>query len=119
MTTKTKVTIYVGRDGSTDSLYLRDSEGHAGKNTITTDVQAGDEVEWVLGEGVDEITNIYPKSGSQNIFNGSPFRKANGNWEGTVCNSATGSELYSIDYRIGAQTYSDDPELKVKPPRDK
>lgn len=119
MTTKTKVTIYVGRDGSADSLYLRDSEGHVGKNTITTDVQAGDEVEWVLGEGVDEITNIYPKSGSQNIFSDGPIKQEDGSWKGKVKDTVTGSESYSIDYTIAGSAFSDDPKLDVKPPRDK
>lgn len=121
MTTKTeskaKVTIYLSRDDSTDQLYLRDSEGHAGKGTITTEVCCGDEVEWILEEGIDEVTNIFPKKESKNIFSSGPFRRADGNWEGTVCKTAKGSELYSIDYRIGELAYSDDPRLDVKPPR--
>ncbi|WPP53283.1 hypothetical protein [Catalinimonas niigatensis] len=114
---KTKVTIYLSRDGNTDQLYLRDSEGHAGKKTITTDVCCGDEVEWVLGEGIDEVTNIFPKRDSKNIFSAGPSKRPDGNWEGTVSKSAKGSELYSIDYRIGEVAYSDDPRLDVKPPR--
>ncbi|WKN33512.1 hypothetical protein PZB74_09235 [Porifericola rhodea] len=116
MTTKTKVTIYVDRNGNTNNLYLRDSEGHEGVNTITTDVSCDDDVEWIVGNGIDEITNIVAKSGSQNIFSSGPTKRADGNWEGTVCQHASGSESYSIEYKIDGQTMTDDPKFRVKPP---
>lgn len=122
MPTKTKstpkVTIYLSREGETIRLHLRDSEGHVGDSNITTDVCCGDEVEWVIEGGIDEITNIYPKHGSKNIFSTGPERKEDGSWMGTVSSSVSGSEFYSIDYKIAGQSYSDDPKLKVKPPQD-
>ena len=113
-----KVTIYVSREGKTSRLHLRDSEGHAGTDNIITDVHAGDTIQWVIRDGIDEITGIYPKNGSQNIFSSGPAKTEDGSWVGTVDESVSGSELYSIDYKIGASAFTDDPELKVKPPRD-
>ena len=112
-----KVTIYVSREGQTNRLHLRDSEGHSGDESIITDVRAGDTVQWVVSEGIDEITGIYPKNGSRNIFSSGPTKTEDGSWVGTVGESASGSELYSIDYKIGASTFRDDPQLDVKPPR--
>ncbi len=113
-----KVTIYVSREGKSNHLHLRDSEGHSGESTITTDVHTGDTVQWVLRDGIDEITGIQPKKGSQNIFSNGPARQEDGSWEGKVSKSAAGSELYTIDYKIGIHAFSDDPKIKVKPPRE-
>jgi len=113
-----KVTIYVSREGKTSRLHLRDSEGHSGDESIVTDVKAGDTIKWVVREGIDEITGIHPKNGSQNIFSSGPAKTADGSWVGTAAESASGSELYSIDYTIGGMALRDDPELDVKPPRD-
>lgn len=113
-----KVTIYVSREGQTSQLHLRDSEGHSGTGNIITDVRAGDTVKWVITEGIDEITGIHPKNGSQNIFSSGPIKNEDGSWMGTVGKSASGRELYSIDYTIGGMALRDDPELDVKPPTD-
>ncbi|WKN42803.1 hypothetical protein [Tunicatimonas pelagia] len=113
-----KVRIYVSRDPNTGELHLRDSEGHEGNGSIVTEVHHGDEVEWVLGEGIDEITGICPASGSQNIFQGEVRKNGNGNWKGTVNECAEGSEEYVIEYVTEGKTArSSNPQLDVKPPR--
>ncbi|ELR68919.1 hypothetical protein C900_05612 [Fulvivirga imtechensis AK7] len=108
-------TIKISKQSTGTGLYLEDNEGHAGDNTITTTVDPGDTVVWKLkdGGGIDEITNIYAKSTSQDIFSSDPVKQSDGSWKGTVSSSATGSESYSIDYKIGGTEYTDDPELKV------
>lgn len=113
-----KVTIYVSREGQTNKLHLRDSEGHSCDESIVTDVHPGDTVKWKITEGIDAITGIHPKNGSQNIFSNGPAKTEDGSWVGTVGRSASGKELYSIDYTINGMAFKDDPELDVKPPRD-
>ncbi|MGD1891026.1 MAG: hypothetical protein ACFB15_10590 [Cyclobacteriaceae bacterium] len=113
-----KVRIYVSRDPKTGELHLRDSEGHEGDGSIITDVHHGDEVEWILGEGIDEITCIRPASGSQNIFQGEIKKNGSGTWKGTIRESADGSEEYVIEYVAqNARAQADRPRLRVKPPR--
>ncbi|MEO0334527.1 MAG: hypothetical protein AAF223_23110 [Bacteroidota bacterium] len=113
-----KVRIYVSRDPRTGELHLRDSEGHEGDGSIVTDVHHGDEVEWVLGEGIDEITGIRPASGSQNIVRGEVRKNGNGNWKGTVDECAEGSEEYVIEFvDDNTMLRTSYPKLKVKPPR--
>lgn len=113
----TRVKIYVSRDKKTGQLHLRDSEGHAGDGSITTVVHPGDKVEWMLGKGLDEITGISPVSGSQNIFDGKVHKNGHGSWKGTVSELAQGSEEYTIQYVAENKTESDNPKLKVKPPK--
>ena len=108
-------TIYISKQTSGTGLYLADSEGHSGNNTITTTVSPGDTVIWRLsnGGGIDEITNIYAKTGSQDIFSQDPARQADGSWKGVVSTDATGNESYNIAYKIGGVEYLDDPDLEV------
>ncbi|MCF6352686.1 MAG: hypothetical protein L3J06_06730 [Cyclobacteriaceae bacterium] len=109
-------TIYISKQATGTGLYLTDSEGHAGKGTITTIVRAGDTVVWQLKPkgGITAITDIYPEKGSKNIFSTNPAKQPNGNWQGTVANPISGSESYSIDYTIGEGSYTDDPKLDVQ-----
>lgn len=108
-------TIFVSRASGGTGLHLSDNEGHSGDGTITTDVNAGDTVKWKIstGGGIEEITNIYPKSTSQDIFSSDPAKQKDGSWQGTVSASATGSEFYNIDYKIDGVSYTDDPELQI------
>ena len=112
-----KVKIYVSRDRETGQLHLRDSEGQVGNNSITTLISPGDEVEWIPGEGVDEIKGIHPVNGSQNIFRERIQKNGHGSWKGRVNESAQGSEEYEIEYVAESTTSSSNPKLKVKPPR--
>jgi len=108
--------IFIRKQAEGTGLYLSDNEGHAGDGTITTIVHEGDTVIWKLAPngGIDEVTNIYPKTGSVNIFSTAPTKQVDGSWKGTVATSISGSESYSIDYNIGHDSYTDDPKLKVQ-----
>ena len=112
------VTIYVSLVSGTTNLHLSDSEGHSGDGTITTDVQRGQSVQWQIatGAGIDSLDNIYAKEGSQDIFSSDPAKQEDGSWLGTVSDSASGNESYSIDYTISGTSYTDDPELQVDQP---
>jgi len=102
-------------------LHLKDSEGHEHDKTITSEVTAGGKVTWQLAPNSDikEIVNIYPKNGSQNIFSTIPHQvEGSTDWEGIVDKDATGVESYNIDFRFKEDmvVYTDDPEVKIKPP---
>lgn len=117
METKTEtVTIKIRKQTNGTGLYLKDSEGHKGKDSITTDVNPGDTVVWKLknNSGIDEITSISAKSTSQDIFSSDPVEQKDGSWKGTVSSTASGSEDYSIGYKIGGTDYTDDPQLNVQ-----
>ena len=109
--------IFIKKQSSGTGLHLSDNQGHAGDNTITTNVRRGDTVHWKLthDSGIDEITNIYAKEGSQNIFEGTgPVKQPNGDWTGKVRDDEAGSEEYNIGYKIGDTEYICDPEIEVK-----
>ena len=110
------VKIYVSRDPQTNELRLRDSEGHEGDESIVTDVHAGDEIEWIAEEGIDEIKGIRPAAGSQTILRDC-VKKENGAWQAKVSESAEGSEEYVIEYEADSAARASNPILKVKPPR--
>ncbi|MEQ8477418.1 hypothetical protein [Fulvivirga sp.] len=114
------VSIYISKQSDNDGLYLSDSEGHQGDNTITTVVSPGDIVTWslVANGGVYQITAITDEV-SNNLFvsNPAPTDPSNpqSSWTGTIKSDASGSESYSISYRLsaGGTVYTDDPKLKV------
>ncbi|WP_375578545.1 hypothetical protein ABWH96_16160 [Marivirga tractuosa] len=112
--------INISKQEGNDHLYLTDNEGHAGKDTITTTVKPGDTVTWKLDPngGIDQITGITAKPGSQNLFSeGSApvdLKDPKTDWTGTIGKDATGTESYTIAYKIGNQQYADDPDLEVK-----
>jgi hypothetical protein len=115
-----EVTIYISKQGKGTGLVLSDSEGHTGNNTITTIVNPGDKVIWQLKMkgGIDTLTAITEKAGSEDIFSKGPASTDSGNpssnWQGVVSKSATGTESYSIGYTIDGVSYTDDPELELK-----
>ena len=112
-------------------LYLTDSEGHSGDNTITTTGAPGDEVTWsistALANTTVSINNIYEKTdkvGNYDVFCTGPQAKndGTGDWEGTICTNIASKETesYSIDYDVSvnggaAVTYTDDPDLEIDP----
>jgi len=108
-------TIFISKQATGTGLHLSDNEGHSGDGSITTTVHEGDTVIWKLTSngGITAITNIYPKTGSENIFSTNPAKQDDGSWLGTVANVISGSESYSIDYTIGEDSYTDDPKLQV------
>ncbi len=107
--------IFISKQASGTGLHLSDNEGHSGDGSITTIVHEGDTVIWKLkpNGGITAITNIQPKKGSKNIFSTNPSKQPNGSWQGTVKSSVSGNESYSIDYKIGDKSYTDDPELEI------
>ena len=110
--------IFIKKQTNGTGLHLSDNQGHAGDNTITTNVRKGDTVHWKLAHnsGISELTNIYKKEGSQNIFSTLPTKQADGSFKGIVSDDATGSEAYNIGYKIGDTEYICDPLLEVQPP---
>ena len=114
------VNIFISKQPNGNGLYLTDSEGHHGNNNITTLVDPGDTVIWQLkpGGGIDAITAITPKQNNQDIFENPPAPVNSSdpasNWKGIVKQTVTGTESYTIGYKIGDQTLEDDPELDIK-----
>ena len=111
-----KVKIYVCRDKQSGQLHLRNSEGHSGDGSIITNVRPGDEIAWVLGEGIDEIKGIRPVGGSQSIFRGEVKNDGHGKWKGIVDELAQGEEEYEIEYVAENVSRASKPKLKVEPP---
>ncbi len=109
-------TIYISLVSGTTNLHLHDNEGHEGDGSITTIVSPGDTVTWQIASGanISEITSIYAKAGSQDIFSSDPVSNGDGTWTGTVSNSATGEESYGIKYMVNGVEYDDDPKLQVQ-----
>ncbi len=108
--------ISIKKQSGNNGLHLSDNQGHSGNDTITTNVRRGDTVTWRLthDSGINEITDIYHKEGSQNIFSSGPAKQADGSWQGIVSDDATGNELYNICYKIGQKDCICDPELDVQ-----
>ncbi|WKV12150.1 hypothetical protein [Marivirga harenae] len=112
--------INISKQEGNNHLYLTDNEGHAGKDSITTQVHPGDTVTWKLvpNGGIDQITGITAKPDSQDIFSVDPApvnpNDPKTDWTGTISENATGTESYSIGYKIGDNNYTDDPDLEMK-----
>lgn len=109
--------ILVSFDEKENDLIFEDNQGHCGKS-ITTKVWRKQPVIWKVSNGADiNITNIYPKDGSQNIFEGSgPSKQGNDSWKGIVRSDASGKESYNVDYLINGEQRTADPDLDVQPP---
>jgi len=111
--------INISKQEGNNRLYLTDNEGHSGKDNITTKVKPGDSVTWKLvpNGGIDQITGINPKTGSQDIFSADPAPvnpdDPKSDWTGTVSENATGTESYNIAYKIEEESFVDDPEMEV------
>ena len=114
------ITIYISKQANGTGLHLEDSEGHSADNSITTIANPGDTIIWQLkaGGGIDQITAITAKEGSQDVFSTDPAPVDTSNpatnWQGVVSTSATGTESYNIAYKIGQTPYTDDPEIEVE-----
>ena len=107
--------IYISLVPGTTNLHLSDNEGHEGDGTITTDVSLGDTVTWkISGSEISEITSIYAKPGSQDIFSSDPAKNPDGSWTGTISSSGSGQETYGIKYKVNSVEYDDDPILLIK-----
>jgi hypothetical protein len=83
-----------------------------------TTVDFDDTVTWVVGgkSGVNEITAITPKQGSENVFNPDPGPMGSGKtWKGTINPTKRGkSEEYTITYTVGSGSVQQfDPIIQV------
>lgn len=114
------VSIFISLKPGTRRLFLRDSSGNAGPAVgFSTSVNRGDEVVWQLADnpGIDTLNAIRAKDGVFNIFRpGDPKPDSNGTWSGKVKDEAAGADAYDIDYTIGLEQLTEDPEIKVNPP---
>ncbi len=113
--------IKISKQAESTGLYLTDNEGHAGNNSITTKVKAGDTVTWQLkpNGGIDQITGITEKSksGNVNVFSTPPVpinpQDPKSPWQGVIKQDAKGTEAYSIEYMIKGVSFTDDPDIEV------
>lgn len=108
----------------TGKLILFDTEGHIGKENITTNAQDGDTIIWTLADdsGIKEITCIAAKQGSKNLFSEGPVEVSNAEWQGTISSLAKKGEQesYCIKYELNDGTrMMDDPIVVVDPPTPK
>ena len=100
-------------------LILADNEGHHGNSAatdkaFTTKVSNGDTVKW-KNKNNSDITSFSIQCDSNNVFvPGDPKIKSNGNWEGTISDSASGDESYSVIYYVEGTKYTQDPKLRIK-----
>jgi hypothetical protein len=112
-----KITIYLSID-EPGKLHLRDSEGHAGEDTITTGVNKGDTIVWTLDKdsGIKAITGIAAKSESPNLFSKGPSFISDSEWIGVIAEIDKGEEDYYIEYVLPDGTLKrDDPKIILPP----
>ncbi|MEO7800418.1 MAG: hypothetical protein ABIR81_00380 [Ginsengibacter sp.] len=105
----------VGVDMATGQCIMTDESGGSAD---TFKIDAGKKVQWLIQtNAIQDVTNIFKKSTSSNIFSEEPHRLGNSTtWEGTISSSATGQEEdYNITWtdQAGA-TYLFDPKIQVK-----
>lgn len=101
-------------------LILADNEGHHGNSAatdkaFTTEVSNGDTVKW-KNKNNSDITSFTISCNSNSLFaSGDPQQKNNG-WEGTISETATGDEEYTINYYVEGVTEEQhqDPKLRIK-----
>lgn len=121
------VTIYVSRNGNSNNLKLRDSEGHGnGTDNLTTDVGPGDSVQWELDTDsglsyINAVTKTVPgdpsyDTNSQDLL--ASITSANGVFTGVVVSPSPGQgkyEKYKIAFMVpnGNQIFWDDPKLQM------
>jgi hypothetical protein len=122
-------TIYVSRNGTSYNLKLSDSEGHnPGNDNLTTDVDPGDTVQWVLdsNSGLSSLNGVNQSvpgdpsydTNSINLLTGAPQSNGNGGYTGTVVSSSPGAgryEKYKIYFQVPGDpsVYNDDPKLQM------
>ncbi|MDX1629591.1 MAG: hypothetical protein R3345_12880 [Fulvivirga sp.] len=127
MSNNTTRTIYVSRNGNSNQLKLRDSEGHnPGNDNLTTGVDPGDTVKWQLDsnsglssiEGVQQVTASDPSYNANAVNLLSGISSTGGVYTGTVVSPSPGQgkfENYKIGFKVpnDNNTYWDDPKLQM------
>lgn len=78
-------------------------------------VKPEDEVQWVCGEGVDEIKNIKFANTERPYFNRLPQYNANSpvHWEGKIAKDAKGKEKYWVKIKTKDGDMDFDPQLEA------
>ncbi|AHM58876.1 hypothetical protein D770_03045 [Flammeovirgaceae bacterium 311] len=113
------VVITISLKPGTTSLYLTDSNGKQGEpEGFKTYAGRGDLIIWQLApdSGIDALTGIQAKDGNFDIFrNSDPKCNSNVSWSGKIKDDAAGADKYNINYQIGTDAYSEDPEIIIKP----
>lgn len=102
-------------------LTISDDENHTANTTLgdqnlTTMVDAGDTVKWVISGDITKISAITDTS-TINVFSTQPAPTNDGteSWSGVISNtnSANDIESYTISYYVGTNEYVEDPKLKI------
>ena len=99
---------------------LSDDEGHQadtedGDKNMTTLVGPGDVVTWQKGGNISSLDNVFETAGTD-LFIIDPSKENNGTWVGIVGSLPSGAEeAYSITYKVGGKSYTQDPRLRMQP----
>ncbi len=122
------INIYVSRNGRSNNIKLRDSEGHnPGNDNVTTDVSPGDTIIWQLDSdsGLTSLDGVTKTVASDPSFdpNGvdllvSTPSGSNSVYTGTVVSISPGRgkfENYKVGYTVPGTngTQWDDPKLLI------
>jgi len=122
------INIYISRNGQSNNIKVRDSEGHdPGNDNITTDVSPGDTVIWQLdsNSGLTSLDGITRTVSSDHSFDPNAVdllvstpSGSNSVFTGTVVSTSPGRgkyEKYKIGYTVPGTigTQWDDPKLQI------
>lgn len=100
-------------------LYLIDSGGQRGVQSITTEANPGDEMIWKLDtrSNINKIISIEAKSAGMDVFSEKPEKVTDFEFLGLIASNAEGIGAYNIVYEFENGTVvTDDPFIDVKPP---
>ena len=99
---------------------LSDDEGHQadtadGDKNMVTLVGPGDVITWTKGGNISSLDNVFETAGTD-LFIVDPSQENNGTWIGIVGSLPAGTEEdYSITYKVGGNSYTQDPRLRMQP----
>ncbi len=114
------ITMKAVAEADSINLHLWDSQGNEGSPFITTTAEGGNVIMWQLADdsNIKQITAIYKKEDSPEIFAVLPYRVSAGIWQAEVADDAEGNMEYNIDfiYTDGTQV-TIDPIIQVPPPK--
>jgi hypothetical protein len=119
--TQRTIKIRAFEQGGEILLYLIDSGGQRGVQSITTKANPGDEIIWKLDtrSNIKKIISIESKSTTLNVFSEPPSKVTDAEFTGTIAPDAQGIGAYNIKYKYRDDTVVlDDPFIEVDPPGD-
>ena len=110
-----EIIIIIGADVASHKLIIRDKNGN---RADTFRIAAGKQIQWLLvnKEVIKELTNIYKKPESEDVFRTGPERISGSlNWRGTIDREAKGkTENYNIDWTDSlGNKHTFDPKIQV------